>query len=141
MKIAEARSELSTCQFSKVGAIIVNPENNQLISSGYNGTVPGAKHCHEFSMTREEHLDFSNKFEIHAEVNAISAAAKNGVSTENCHAYTTLSPCWNCAKALKSAGISKIFYRTKYWRLDESELEEMITELKLEIEELPCNTL
>lgn len=135
MKIAEARSELSTCQFTKVGAVIVDP-NNQIVSSGYNGTISGAKHCTEVEMTRDEHVDFSNKYEVHAEVNAVSNAAKAGKSTDGCVAYVTLTPCWNCAKTLKSAGIDKVFYKTKYWRMDQSEIDHMSDELNLILEQL-----
>lgn len=127
MGIAESVSNLSTCKFTHVGAVIVDPINNRIVATGYNGSIPGGVHCTDIiwdnsESGRNQHKEWSDKNEIHAEMNAILNAAKNGAKTENCVLYTTVSPCWNCLKHIRTAGISNIFYKSKYWRLDESEI-------------------
>ena len=51
---------------------------------------------------------------IHAEINAITDAAKRGVSIDGAEAYITHYPCLNCYKALASSGIKKIYYKHDY---------------------------
>ena len=52
---------------------------------------------------------------IHAEMNAILQAARNGVNIDTSTVYVTASPCWNCFKALMNSGVNRIcfgeFYR------------------------------
>jgi dCMP deaminase len=57
---------------------------------------------------------FSNKCrsDVHAEANAISEAARCGLSLSNTTCYVTLTPCKNCYKLLQSSGISRIVSRT-----------------------------
>lgn len=128
MEIANSVSNLSTCKFTHVGAVIVDPSCNRIVATGYNGSTPGAVHCDMLEWEtgehgRAKHREWSDNNEIHAEMNAILNAAKNGAKTESCVLYTTVSPCWNCLKHVRAAGISKIFYKNKYWRLDEREIE------------------
>jgi len=51
---------------------------------------------------------------VHAEANAISYAAKEGISTNNCTLYVTLSPCMNCANLIIQAGIKEVVYLEEY---------------------------
>ena len=51
---------------------------------------------------------------IHAEMNAILFAARNGIKTEGCTMYVTLSPCIECAKGIVQAGISRVVYNSDY---------------------------
>lgn len=51
---------------------------------------------------------------IHAEMNAILFAARNGITTEGCTMYVTLSPCIECAKGIVQAGISRVIYDSDY---------------------------
>ena len=51
---------------------------------------------------------------IHAEMNAIIQAARNGVRLEGGVIYFTASPCWSCFKALANAGIERICYGEFY---------------------------
>ena len=137
MEIAEAVAKLSTCKYVHVGAVIVQPDSNRIIGTGYNGSAPGQKHCNELTnLSREAHKDWSDKNEIHAEMNAIINAAKNGAATDNCVLYTTVSPCWNCLKHIKTAGINTIYYKTKYWRLDDNEIDFQIESFNVDIVKL-----
>ena len=60
------------------------------------------------------HHDFAEQFEIHAEQNCLSFAAKNGVSTKDCTLYITTAPCVNCAKIIIASGIKKVIYSEIY---------------------------
>ncbi|MGN0024323.1 MAG: deoxycytidylate deaminase [Candidatus Avelusimicrobium sp.] len=139
IKMAELVAEQSTCLRLQVGAVLV--KDNRVISIGFNGTPTGQLHCEEnfrkvyeqeykdkFS-TYEEFLasrtfyDLHGKWsienELHAEQNAISFAAKNGIATQGADVYVTWSPCVHCAKVIVSAGIKKVFYKNTYDRSQE----------------------
>ena len=74
---------------------------------GYNGFL--SKYVHK-SIIRDDHEQAT----VHAEQNAISDAAKRGVSLNDCVAYITHYPCLNCAKMLYSSGIKDIIYLDDY---------------------------
>lgn len=99
----------SSCQRLNVGCVIVSTgeHKNRIIAAGYNGFLPGAPHE---SCVRDNH----EMATVHAEQNAISDAARRGVSVNGATAYITHFPCINCAKILASAGISSIKYLHDY---------------------------
>jgi dCMP deaminase len=105
MKAATLASVRSPCDRLKVGCVIV--KNNRLISMGYNGFLAGTEHK---SIVRWGHEQAT----IHAEINAITDAAKRGVSIDDTVAYITHYPCINCFKALASSGVKKIYYQVDY---------------------------
>ncbi|WP_404383191.1 anti-phage dCTP deaminase [Caenispirillum salinarum] len=47
---------------------------------------------------------------IHAEMNTLFNAARQGISPEGCTLYTTTFPCHNCARHLVTAGIKVVYY-------------------------------
>ena len=51
---------------------------------------------------------------IHAEINAISQAARNGSAIRDASVYITHSPCIHCLKTLVNTGIKHIFYEKPY---------------------------
>jgi len=110
MNIASVVSTRSTCHRKLVGSVLVR--DRMILSTGYNGSIRGMPHC-----TEEGHMMENNHCvaTIHAEVNAILQAARNGVNIDKGTCYVTASPCWNCFKALANAGITRIcfgeFYR------------------------------
>jgi dCMP deaminase len=53
---------------------------------------------------------------IHAEINAIAQAAKNGASIRDADIYITHTPCIHCIKVLINTGIRRIFYEHEYKR-------------------------
>ncbi len=99
----------STCSRLNVGCIIVSggEHKNRIIAAGYNGFLPSAPHK---SCIRDGHEIAT----VHAEQNAISDAARRGVSLNGCTAYITHFPCINCAKLLISSGICTIKYLHDY---------------------------
>jgi dCMP deaminase len=89
----------------KVGAVIVN--DNRIISAGYNGFPAGVPHK---SIMRDGHEQNT----IHAEQNAISDAARRGVSIVGSTIYITHYPCINCTKCIISSGIKTIKFLDNY---------------------------
>jgi deoxycytidylate deaminase len=51
---------------------------------------------------------------IHAEMAALTDAARRGVSTQGATLYTTTFPCHNCARHIVSAGVSRVVYVEPY---------------------------
>jgi len=103
--IAELAACRSICERLHVGCVLVR--NNIILSTGYNGHIPGALHI---SHIRDNHEQST----IHAEINSIANCAKNGTSTNGAAAYVTHYPCINCAKGLAAAGIKTIYYLHDY---------------------------
>lgn len=123
MKILEDFSKLSHCVSKKVAAIAV--KDGRIIATGINGTAPGYINCDDIfdenNFDRETHHQFSNTYEIHAEMNLILYAAKNGISLNNSTIYCNLMPCWNCIKHISVTGIKNIIYSSKYDMLSEND--------------------
>ena len=95
----------SSCDRLHVGCILVN--DRRVISSGYNGFLPG--HPHKSIV-----IDNHEQCTVHAEQNAISDAAKRGISLNGSTAYITHFPCITCTKLLISSGICEIKYLNDY---------------------------
>jgi dCMP deaminase len=51
---------------------------------------------------------------VHAEENAISFAAKKGISLDGAILYCTSCPCYDCAKLIAQSGIDKVIYHDEY---------------------------
>ena len=110
MNIAQVVATRATCPRKFVGAVLVR--DRMILSTGYNGSIRGMPHCSEEGhMMENDHCVAT----IHAEVNAILQAARNGISIDKSTVYVTASPCWNCFKALMNSGVTRIcfgeFYR------------------------------
>ena len=99
----------SACQRLNVGCVIVSKglHKNRIIAAGYNGFLPGAPHISRIDNDHEQST-------VHAEQNAISDAARRGVSLSGSTAYITHFPCVVCAKILVAAGISEIKFHFHY---------------------------
>lgn len=91
---------------TKVGCVLVSPTNKQILSTGFNGF------CRDVADTPERYADREVKMDyvVHAEANAICFAAFSGMRTDGCYAFITLPPCHSCAKLLKQAGVTNVFY-------------------------------
>ena len=118
MKLADIARRRSNCMKSTVGAVITNSDN-RVISTGYNGTPRGLLSCFKGGCKRcnnNESKGLDNCLCLHAEESAIIEV---GIwKTEGCRLYTTLFPCFSCAKIIKQAGIRKIYYLEMYDKED-----------------------
>ncbi len=90
----------------KVGSVLVSLNDQRIISTGYNGLVPGMN----------ENIDWNNrelvhKWIIHAEMNCILYAQSK---FEDSAMYITMSPCQGCLKLISAAKIKKIYYKNPY---------------------------
>ena len=117
MNMAKLVSTRSTCIRRQVGAVIV--KDKRVLSTGYNGSPKGSKHCDELGCIREQ-LDVPSGTRhelcrgVHAEQNAVIQAAYFGVSVKDSSIYTTTYPCSMCAKLIINAGIIEIVYNEGY---------------------------
>lgn len=138
LDIAETILERSTCIRRNYGAVIVN--NDEIISTGYNGAPRGRANCSDLEYcTRDElQIPIGQRYElcrsVHAEQNAIISAERNKmtggtlylVGKENkTGKYTTSNePCNICKKSIINAGIKQIICRDdkeKYHIIDVNE--------------------
>ena len=135
MEMAQLVSSRSTCMRRKVGAVIV--KEKRVLSTGYNGSPKGTKHCEELGCIRVKlNVPSGTRHElcrgVHAEQNAVTQAAYFGVSVDGATIYTTTYPCSMCAKILINAGIREIVYSEGY--ADELS-KELLTEAGIKIRE------
>ena len=122
--ITKEVASMSNCVSVHVGAIVV--KDNRILSTGYNGTPAGYHNCDEiFKQRGSDHTEWSNKHEIHAEMNALLFAAKNGRPLNDAVMYTLIQPCFQCSKNIIQSGIKEVVYLEDYYqhsRLDHKEL-------------------
>ena len=117
MRIAHEVATRSTCDRKAVGCVLVR--DRRIISSGYNGSVPGADHCDEVGHDLVASGTGQNCVRtVHSEINAVAQAARHGVALDGASAYVNTFPCWPCFKVLVSAGITHIYFDDEY-RVDE----------------------
>jgi dCMP deaminase len=109
---AKVVSTRATCLRAKVGVVIV--KQNRILSTGYNGSAPGERHCNDLDSTghpmgcllENGHCILTT----HGEINAIGYAARYGVALDGATLYTYKSDgpaavCRECRKASVAAGI------------------------------------
>ena len=97
----------------KVGCILVTPENLQI--GAYNGQPSGWDNCCEDVHETElfEYL-VTKPTVIHAELNAILHAARQGVSVKGSTIYVTLATCSACSAMIAQAGVRRVIYKEQY---------------------------
>lgn len=139
LDIAIAVSKRSTCLKRHYGAVIVN--NDEIISTGYNGNPRGMFNCCQkltCSRIDKPHNsgDYSDCFSVHAEQNALLSASrrdmiggilylvceeygldkeKSGKYQEDFYGFNEItedvSPCPICMRMIQNSGIKKIVTR------------------------------
>ncbi|WP_294964720.1 dCMP deaminase family protein [Sulfurimonas sp.] len=114
INIAKELATASKCVSKQVGAVIV--KDGRILSTGYNGTPAGFTNCcdHWNGVYTQDHHEWSKTYEIHAEMNAIIWAAREGISIEGASIFVTLEPCSECSKNLIASGIKRIVYAKEY---------------------------
>ena len=107
-------SDMSPCPRAKVGAFIID-ENNNPISAGFNGPPRGASGslCGGDTCNRDDmSIKSGTRIEVgchHAEQNAIVNAARKGISLESTWIVINVKPCLACARHIHHAGISRVY--------------------------------
>jgi dCMP deaminase len=120
MRITQEVAERSTCLRAKVGAVIVR--DRSILATGYNGSPAGLPHCNEpgvgclvyESKTPDGEVEQNCFRTIHAEINAITQAARNGNAIRDADVYVTHSPCIHCLKVLINTGVRTVYYGEEY---------------------------
>lgn len=135
MQVAYQFAKLSYAERRKVGCVIV--KDKQIISFGYNGMPHGFDNqCEEDDTKYYDNPDFvsdlvedgyeckngccvkrnakTRREVLHAESNAIIKVAKSTMNCDGAELYTTTCPCFDCAKLIIQAGISKVYYTEDY---------------------------
>ena len=147
-------AKLSYAKRKRVGCIIV--KDNQVVSTGYNGTPHGFNNdCEEQQVRYYENPDHAmilmdkgytcengycskevtKQVVLHAESNALAKVSKSTLSSEGADMYITMSPCFDCAKLIIQSGIKKVFYSENY--RDTSGID-ILKEAGIEVKEVIC---
>jgi dCMP deaminase len=116
MGIAMAVREKANCTGNRVGAVIVL--ENRVISTGYNGVPEGMRNCLEGGCLRCSNPNgqfasgtgYDLCICVHAEQNALLTAARFGIAVQNATIYSTMQPCFGCAKELLQAHVERVVY-------------------------------
>ena len=124
LDIAEAVLSRSTCLRRKYGAVIVR--DDEIISTGYNGSPRGIPNCCDTGRCprEENHIPHGERAElccaVHAEANAIISAARRDMIGATLYLagreadgrpVVDAAPCAMCYRLIINAGISTIVTR------------------------------
>ncbi len=115
MGIAMAVRRRANCKGSRIGAVIVL--NGRIVSTGYNGTPENMTNCLDggcFRCANRDKFPSGTGYDlcicVHAEQNALIAAARFGIAVDGATFYTTMRPCFGCTKEMLQAGIASVYY-------------------------------
>lgn len=124
LNIAKAVAERSTCLHKQYGAVIVN--NDEIISTGYNGAPRGETNCcdagecyrdtHDVPASAEsaKHgAQYGTCVAVHAEQNAIISASRRDMKGATLYLAclnetVDPAPCNYCDRMIRNAGISRV---------------------------------
>ena len=117
MGTAMLHARLSKAIRAQVGAVLVTSQGVTL--TGYNGTPVGLSNECETVVKASLPYLFEDRLVtkpevIHAELNCILKAAREGVSCIGATMYVTLSPCVPCAAMMIQAGVKRLVYKDMY---------------------------
>lgn len=111
LSLAAQVSTRATCTRRKVGAVIVR--DRHIVSTGYNGSPAGMRHCDEGGCPRAgtdapvgSGHDAHACVAIHAEANALLFCGPQERSRAS--VYCTDLPCFGCAKLLANSGVAEV---------------------------------
>ena len=115
MGIALAVRARANCVGNRVGAVIAL--KSRIVSTGYNGTPSGMRNCADGGCERCAQRDrfpggtgYDVCICVHAEQNALLAAARFGIAVEDALIFTTMRPCFGCSKELLQAKLAGVRY-------------------------------
>ena len=118
MEIAKAVSKRSSCLKRQYGAVIVN--NQEIVSTGYNGSPRGEINCCDLGVCERMHeAHNSGKYDlcksVHAEQNAIISASRKEMLGGTLYLYgeengkpVFAKPCPICERMIMNAGIERV---------------------------------
>lgn len=126
INIAYELASASKCVSRQTWAVIV--KWGRIVSTGYNGTPSWYINCCDYweGKYTKDHHDWSYKYEIHAEMNAIVWAAREWIAVEGATIYCTYEPCFDCTRAIIAAGLKRIIFAEKYKHHTWDEIKEYV---------------
>lgn len=137
LELAREISRWSKDPSTQVGAVAVNPETGQILSTGYNGFPRGIEDTEERLNDRTVKLCLT----IHAELNTILNASLTGVSLKGSHMYVYgLPPCSTCTLSIIQSGIKKVFFlktdieKSDRWKESWNKSKQLLDEAGIEYE-------
>lgn len=136
INVAKAIAAFSKDKSTKVGAVIVGP-SGEIRSTGWNGAPRGctADEDERSDARPEKYYWFS-----HAEMNAITNAARVGTPLEGTSIVVTHAPCMDCARAIVQAGIKRVVFPViepemyERWKAHFDRAELLFDECNIEVE-------
>jgi dCMP deaminase len=133
LKLAMHIASWSKDQSSKVGAVIVGPDN-EIRATGYNGFPRGACDTIASRNSRPDKYLWTE----HAERNAIYNAARVGIALDGCSMYLPWFPCVDCARAIVQTGIKILVaaipdWNHQQWGLHFKVAKELFDEVDIEL--------
>lgn len=125
MGIAMAVRRRADCMGNRVGAVIV--KDRRIVSTGYNGTPENMPNCSEGGCHRCAHRSeypsgsgYDLCICVHAEQNALLAAARFGIAVEGSTMYSTMRPCFGCTKEMLQARVDAVYFLHDWSHPDET---------------------
>jgi dCMP deaminase len=115
MRIAMAVRARADCTGNRVGAVLVL--DRRVVATGYNGTPENMPNCTDGGCHRCANRDkypsgtaYDLCICVHAEQNALIAAARFGIAIGGATVYSTMRPCFGCTKELLQAQARAVYY-------------------------------
>ncbi|MBM2821129.1 MAG: deoxycytidylate deaminase [Candidatus Berkelbacteria bacterium] len=118
LKLVDVVGSRSTCDRGRPGCVIV--KERRVLATGYAGSPVGQSHCDDAGHEMQKAIDEDGKISehcirtLHAEVNALCQAAKNGISIDGSTLYIKFTPCYTCAKMVINSGVKRVVAKVKY---------------------------
>ena len=104
-----------SCQYVRGCTYTEKPIDEQMSVEFCANALKPLGHANDKNGLPCNYLTLTTKKEVlHAESNAIAKCAKWISSTEGATLYVTLSPCFECAKMIIQAGITRVCYEEEY---------------------------
>lgn len=106
MNVAHKIKERSEDLFIQHGCVIIHTKSKHIISTGFNGLIPGAPP----EMVDRTDREARRPYMQHAEKNAVLNCTQHPLYIGHCTAYVTGKPCFACLQDMVTFGIKRIVY-------------------------------
>lgn len=125
-----------------VGAVAIDSDTGQILSTGYNGFPRGVGDHHDRLHDRDKKLSLT----IHAELNVVHNASLTGISLEGSDLYVSgLPTCSKCALSIIQSGIRRVIvreedvYKSNVWNAEWYKALDLYKEVGIETLVIKCD--
>ncbi len=136
MEVSNTVAKRATCDRGRSGCVIVR--DKRILVTGYVGSPIGLAHCDDVGHLFKKMIHEDGRITthcvrtVHAEQNAITQAARYGISLDNATLYCKMTPCRTCAMLIINCGIKRVVCEFRYH--DGKESEAMFAEAGVKID-------